>query len=94
MANYKVKTKRKLSLIDNWRQGWKWSSVRTSALGIGMMGAAQVLGSTWAGLPPSIQDRIPHSDVIAMVLFGVALVGRFFKLEKKETSDDDETSSG
>jgi hypothetical protein len=93
MADNQVITKRKLSIIDNWRQGWKWASVRTSALGIGVMGAAQVLGSTWAGLPPSIQERIPHADVIAMVLFGVALVGRFFKLEKGETTND-ENSSG
>lgn len=89
MADRKVRTKRKLSIIENWREGWKWASVRTSALGIMVMGAGQALGSTWAGLPPSIQDRIPHSDVIAMILFSVALVGRFFKLEKKENSDDE-----
>ena len=80
---------RRLSLIEDWRRGWKWASVRTSALGIAVMGLAQILGSTWSGLPASIQERIPHSDVIAMVLFAVALGGRFFKLEKKETPCDD-----
>lgn len=94
MADRKVKTRHKLSLVDDWKRGWKWASVRTSALGIIVMGAGEAFGSTWAGLPPSIQDRIPHSDVIAMILFSVALVGRFFKLEKKETTNDETGSTG
>jgi hypothetical protein len=94
MAYNQVRAKRKLSIIDNWRHGWKWASVRTSALGIGVMSMAEVFGSTWAGLPPSLQEKIPHADTLAIILFSVALVGRFFKLEKKETTDDDERSSG
>lgn len=74
----------RLSIISGWRDGWKWASVRTSALGIAIMGAAQILGTTWAGLPPSLQAHIPHADKIAIGLFVVTLVGRFFKLEKKE----------
>ena len=69
----------KLHLIDDWDRAWKWASVRTSALGILIMGAAQILGSSWTSLPPSLQQYIPHADVIAMILFGVTMVGRLFK---------------
>lgn len=71
--------KLKIDTVHDISRSWKWASVQISALGIVIMGAAQVLGQSWTGMPPSIQDRIPHADTIAMILFGATLVGRVLK---------------
>ena len=84
----------RLGIIEDWRCAWKWASIRTPALGIAIMGLAQILGQTWSGLPPSLQQYIPHADKIAMFLFTVSMVGRLCKLEKKPDGTESPPDNG
>lgn len=68
-----------MKLVNNWRRAWRWSSVRLSALGAVLMGAAEVAGSSWAALPPDVRDVIPHAPTIALVLFVLMPVARIFR---------------
>lgn len=70
-------------LIDDWHRAFKFASVQISLLGVAAMGAAEVLGSSWGGLPPSLQDRIPHAQTIAMVLFVLNIGGRVYQKKGK-----------
>ena len=79
--------KAKASVIDDWKDAWKWASVRTPALGIALMGAAEVLGSSWNGLPQDLRENIPHAQTVAMILFGVSLFGRLIKQQKGPNDD-------
>lgn len=89
----KIITNWQLSIVEDWRRAWKWASIRTPALGIMIMGLAQILGQAWTGLPPSLQQYIPHADKIAMFLFTVSMVGRVFKLEKKPDGTESPTDN-
>lgn len=76
-----------MKLVNNWRRAWRWSSVRLSALGAVLMGAAEVAGSSWAALPPDVRDAIPHAPTIALVLFVLVPVARVFKREGKDDGE-------
>lgn len=58
-----------MKLVDEWRSAWRWASVRASALGILLVGAAEVAQQGWLGLPDDVRANIPHGDRIALVLF-------------------------
>lgn len=90
-----VKRSVKLVLIDDWHRAWKYLSIQFSALGFLLMGAAEVLGSSWSGLPPDIRDKIPHAQTIAMVLFALTMLGRVVRKRDKisvTTTTDNEAS--
>lgn len=77
-----------MKLVSNWRRAWRWSSVRLSALGALVMGAAEVAGSSWSALPPDIRDSIPHAPTIGLVLFLLMPIARV--LTTKGGTDDGE----
>lgn len=79
---------RKVSLIPDWKQAWKFASVHFQAAGLLLMGAAQILGETWNGLPPFLQQKMPHATTIALVLFGLGLIGRILKKTEKTPNGD------
>lgn len=70
-----------MKLVTDWKRAWRWSSVRLSALGAILMGAAEVAGSSWSALPPDVRDAIPHAQTIALVLFVLVPVARILKRE-------------
>lgn len=74
----------KLKLIDEWRQAWKWASVRISAAGALLMAAAEIASQTWVGLPEDVRASIPHADTIALVLFVIIPLARVLTKEKKD----------
>lgn len=69
----------KVTLIPDWKQAWKFASMRINAAGLFLMGAAEVLSQSWISVPPSLQAKLPHASSIALVLFGLGLVGRILK---------------
>lgn len=74
----------KLKLVDEWRNAWKWASVRISATGAVLMAAAEIAGQTWVGLPEDVRASIPHADTIALVLFVLIPLARVLTREKKD----------
>lgn len=74
---------RKVTLVEDWKQSWKFASIRFNIAGFLLM-LVDVIGATWVGLPSSIQDKIPHASTIAMVLFGLGAIGRILKTQEKQ----------
>lgn len=74
----------KLSLIPDWKQAWRYASMRINAAGLFLMGAAEVLSQSWVSVPPSLQAKLPHAPTVAMALFGLGLIGRILKKEPKD----------
>lgn len=54
---------------DDWRVATRWASVRLSGLGVVLTGA-------WAVMPQDLRDKLPHAEIIALVLFALVIVGR------------------
>lgn len=77
---------RGIVLIPNWKRAWRFASIQISSLGILIMGFLELANQAWVSLPPSVVSEIPHTQTIALVLFGFGIVGRLFKLKDK---DDD-----
>lgn len=79
---------RGIVLIPNWKRAWKFASIQISSLGVLIMGFLELVNQAWVSLPPSVVAHIPHTQTIALVLFGLGILGRLFKL--KDTGDDTE----
>lgn len=73
---------RKVSLVPDWRLAWKWASIRINALGLLLMGVAEILSQSWVSLPPALQQKIPHASSIAMALFALGMIGRILKKDE------------
>lgn len=71
-----MKKKKKVVLVHNWKDAWKWASIRTSVLGIILMGAMEGIYHGWILLPPQVLERIPNASAIALCLYVVILFGR------------------
>lgn len=78
---------KKLKLIPQWKRAWRFASVLFSSLGMVLVSAVEHLGWALNSLPTAMQDKIPHASTIALIFFGLAIVGRFFKWEDKENED-------
>lgn len=65
-----------MKLIPDWTKAWKFASVQWSALGIFLMGTADLANQIIAQLPEPIQSSMPHATTIAMVVFVMGMVGR------------------
>lgn len=79
-----------MKMIPNWRQAWRWWSVRVSAIGALLSAAAlaapDALLSAWHVLP---LDRLPPRVVFALQLLMLLLViaTRLIAQPKAEVSD-------
>ena len=75
---------RGLEPIPDWKRAWKFASVQISTLGVILMVLVEFVNQAWIALPPQVVAQIPHTQYIAMVLFGLSLIGRVLKLKDKE----------
>lgn len=75
---------RKINLIEDWKSAWRYISVQFQAAGLLLMTLAQILGDTWNGMPATLQQKLPHATTIALVLFGLGLIGRVIKITEHE----------
>lgn len=60
-----------MRLIDNWRECYRWASMRA-------MTAAGAVQATWLALPDDLRATVPHNLVtgITIALLVLGLVGR------------------
>ncbi len=75
------KKKRKVRIVPNWRDCWRWTSVRC------MVAAAAVQGS-WLEIPADMKSSIPPAVVsfITLGLLALGTAGRF--VDQGEHKDD------
>lgn len=69
-------------LVDDWRQAWRWASVRLLALSLALQGALLVMPDTVRAYLP---DWAGHATAIFLLL--AATVGRLVK-QKPPDGDD------
>lgn len=72
----------KVRLIPEWKEAWKFASMRIQAAGLVIMVGAEMFGSTWNSLPVTLQQKLPHATTVALVLFGIGLIGRILQKHK------------
>lgn len=78
----------KVSLIPDWKDAWKFASIRFQAAGLAIMAFAEIFGSTWGSLPVTLQQKLPHATTVALVLFGLGLIGRILKKHESKANGD------
>lgn len=72
-------------LIDDWRRGWRFWSVRLQALGLAsgalLIGAPEAAVQIWAAIPPDIRTLLPPAiGQWLPLLFGLlAIAARFMR---------------
>ena len=70
-------------LVAGWRSAWKLWSVQLNALGLALVGVAELLQQGIVSLPPALLDKLPHMSTIATVCFVLGLVARLIRQDKK-----------
>lgn len=64
----------KISIVENWRNAWKWISVHAMVLAAAIQGAwLQIPDDMKAALPPHC---VQYSTIVLLV---VGVIGRFVK---------------
>ena len=88
----------KLELIEDWRNFWRFWSVRLGIIGSAITGVLiafpDVALSAWAMMPGDLKVTIPerYMPLIGVVIFVASLVARAIKqtkLEQKEGPKDE-----
>lgn len=77
-----------MKLVDNWKQAWRWWSVRLAAIGAAIAGtlivAPESILQAWALLPADMQASLEaYRGYIALAAFGLAIVARLVEQPKK-----------
>ena len=90
--------KLKLELIEDWRNFWRFWSVRLGIIGSAITGVLiafpDVALSAWAMMPADLKSAIPehYMPLIGVVIFVASLIARAIKqtkLEPKEGPKDE-----
>ena len=88
----------KLELVEDWRNFWRFWSVRLGIVGSAITGVfiafPDVALSAWAMMPADLKAAIPerYMPLIGVVIFVASLVARAIKqtkLEQKEGPKDE-----
>lgn len=77
-----------MKLVDNWKQAWRWWSVRLAAVGATGAGliiaAPEAMLHVWAMLPAELQVGLAeYRTQIALAVFVVAVIARLIKQDTK-----------
>lgn len=82
--------KKKIVLIPNWKDAWRFGSVRWSGVGFFVMGFIEFFHDLVRQLPAEISSKIPRASTIAMVLFILVMISRILKRVHKKDDEDGE----
>lgn len=79
-----------MKLIPNWRQSWRWWSVRVSAFGAMifafLLAAPDQALAIWQALPADVQALIPNAKEIGLFLSIAVVVVRIFQQRASRSS--------
>ena len=84
----------KLELIEDWRNFWRFWSVRLGIVGSAITGVLiafpDVALSAWAMMPADLKAAIPehYMPLIGVVIFVASLVARAIKQTKLEPKEE------
>lgn len=77
-------------LVDNWKQAWRWWSLRFNALGLVILSwvsfdPVSVL-AVWNLMPPHVRAFLPPNFLtfIGLALFGLSMLARMVKQKPKD----------
>lgn len=86
-----------MKLIPNWRDGWKFWSVRVQAIGILILLMLEqipdVVYSAWEALPTELQSLIPDSS-LKIVAYAALIGGIVARLLYQESLHSDDSKMG
>lgn len=76
----------KLQLIEDWGRAHRMASIQFSAGFALLFSFGPELIHTWAFMPEDLKNLLPEGTGrwVAVGAFGLTLLGRLFKLEKKD----------
>jgi len=83
----------KISLVDDWKQAWKWSEMRIMLLLSALLAAAphlaQMLADNWPSIYPYVQTYFPSIPQTFWPAAGVvlAMVARVIEIGAKGGGD-------
>ncbi len=77
-----------MKLVENWKQSWRWWSIRLAAIGAAITGtlivAPESILQAWALLPADMRASLEaYRGYIALAAFGLAIVARLVERPKK-----------
>lgn len=76
-----------MKLISDWRQSWRWWSVRVSAFGAivfaFLLAAPDQVLAIWQALPADVQALIPNAKEIGLFLTVAVMVARVVQQRAK-----------
>ena len=77
-----------MKLVDNWKQAWRWWSVRLAAFGAAgaglILAAPEAVLHAWTMLPAELQVGLAeYRTQIALAVFVVAVIARLIKQDTK-----------
>lgn len=82
-----------MKLIDNWRQGWKFWSVRFDVIGLALIGAMEAFPQSvyyaWGLMPDSLKSHM-GTDVLQWVAYSAivaSIIARFIKQKGLENAE-------
>ena len=87
---------KKPELIENWRECWRFWSVRLGIVGSAITGVLiafpDVALSAWAMMPADLKSAIPerYMPLIGVVVFALSIVARLVKQKNLNKGPTDE----
>lgn len=87
---------KKPELIENWRECWRFWSVRLAAVGTAITGLLVAFPdaalAAWAILPHELKSSIPpqYMPLIGVVVFALSIVARLVKQKNLHKGPKDE----
>ena len=77
----------RISLIAEWKSSWKLWSVQINALGLMLMTFGVFIRDAIDWMPSSLVGRLPHAETIGIIFFGLGLIARILRQERKDDND-------
>lgn len=69
-------------LIAEWRQAWKYWSVKLNGAGISLLALTEMLSHVWGTMPPDLRASLPYAQHAAIALFVGGFLARFIAQPK------------
>lgn len=77
-----------MKLIDNWKESWRFWSMRLAALGTAiatvLVASPEAAYTTWSVLPQEVKEMLPPewTPLIGIGIFACSMVARVIKQQK------------
>ena len=71
-------------MIDNWRNAWKFWSLRLQAAGLAVLVFPDLLVESWLFLPAELKAMLPaeYASIVGISLIAAGMIARLIKQRK------------